>query len=109
MRPGQFHVALCVLEGLVAQPLLQHGDRHAPEHAVTAVGVPQGVGMGPLGVVSFITWLRRHLEMSNIGFCRSLLWNDARSCKLSTRLAGTGTSRPLLLGESDRTTMIGGS
>ena len=47
VRPGQLHVALRVLEGLVPQPLLQHGDRDAPEDAVAAVGGPEGVGVGP--------------------------------------------------------------
>ena len=47
VRPCQFHVALRVLEGLVPQPFLEHGDRHAPEDAVAAVGVPEGVGVGP--------------------------------------------------------------
>ncbi len=45
VRPGQFHVALGVPEGLVAQPFLQHGDRHAPQHAVAAVGMPEGMGV----------------------------------------------------------------
>ena len=45
VRPGQLHVAQGVLEGLVAHPFLKHGDRHAAEHAVTAVGMPEGMGV----------------------------------------------------------------
>ena len=47
MRAGQLDVTLRVLEGLVAQPLLQHRDRNTSQHAVAAVGVPEGVGVGP--------------------------------------------------------------
>ena len=50
VRPGQLDVALGVDHRSVAQPFLQHGDRNAPQHAVAAVGVPEGVGVGPGGV-----------------------------------------------------------
>ena len=54
MRAGQLHIALRVLEGLVAQPFLQHGNRNAAEDAVTAVGVPEGVGVGPGRVDAYL-------------------------------------------------------
>lgn len=44
---GQFHVALRVRQGLMPQPLLEDRDRHPAKHAVTAVGVAEGVRMGP--------------------------------------------------------------
>ena len=34
-------------------------------------------------------------EMSSMGRLRSLAWNEAKSARLSSRSAGTGTSRPL--------------
>ena len=50
VRPGQLDVALGVDHRRVAQPLLQDGNRHAPQHAVAAVSVPEGVRVGPGGV-----------------------------------------------------------
>ena len=50
VRPGQLDVALRIDHRGVAQPFLQHGNRNAPQHAVAAVGVPEGVGVGPGGV-----------------------------------------------------------
>ena len=50
VRASQLDVALGVLEGLVTQPFLQHWDRHAAQHAVAAVGVPESMGVGPLRV-----------------------------------------------------------
>ena len=47
VSPGEFQIALSIVEGLVAQPLLQHRDRDDAEHADAAVGVPEGVGVGP--------------------------------------------------------------
>ena len=47
VSPGQFHVALDVLEGLVSQPPLQHRNGNAFQYAVTSVGMPEGVRVGP--------------------------------------------------------------
>ena len=50
MGSRQLDVALRVLEGLVAQPLPKDGGRYATEDVVAAVGVRQGVGVGPGGI-----------------------------------------------------------
>ena len=49
VRPGQFDVPLTVGQRRVAQLFLQHGNRNTPQHAVAAVGVPEGVRVGPGG------------------------------------------------------------
>ena len=74
VRPGQLHITLGIDHRGVPQPLLQHRDRDAPQHAVAAVGVPEGVGVGPGRVyptwtaASFITWPIRWRDRSSIGW-----------------------------------------
>ena len=82
-----------------------------------AVGVAEGVEVGPGGFMPAATAARFMLsathwrDMSSMGWLRSLEWKEARSARLSTKSAGIGTSRlfrALLLGASSRTLMTGG-
>ena len=76
---GQFHVALGVGQGLMAEPLLEHRYLNAAEDAVAAVGVAEGVGVRPGGVsmpasaaARFILSATHCREMPSMGWRRSL-------------------------------------
>ena len=46
MGVGQLNIALRVGQGLMPHPLLEDGEGYAPQDAVAAVGVAEGVGVG---------------------------------------------------------------